>query len=905
MTKKQQIETTGVEGSRPAVKGLGRAALIARLKKSGTVGASAQVTPAQVPLTSATPVSVPPDAPKEADSSGDTAVAASSIASKRTALLAKIKASKAGKDQDSAVKCQPSAEDSGIVSQGTDSRSLVSDSSGAATSLLNAAFEEMRIAPSFPEKKRGANGEQIEASANIIRMNIIENMGVFEYHVAMQPQVDNIREKKRIIRQLVNTIGETRTFDGVTLCLPKMLALARTILEATDQNNETVTVTITAKKRRELKDCEQLFNVLFRKIFEILKLVEIKQNHYDPTARMMVPQHKLEIWPGYVVRCQERDGGIMLTCDTSHKVLRQETAYSVMQDVRKKGGNFKDNCLKALVGQVVMTEYNRAATYTIDDMDFEGSPLSKFTNSNGEEISFKDYYKKVYNIEIKDLQQPLIQYRPKRKKALEIQEEKVVVLIPELCRMTGLTDSMRANFRVMKDVAQFTKVSPNQRQKALVAFLKNVHTNPECMKLLTDWGLELEKQPIRLKARTMKPEKLVMGKNIQFTVNQKADWGREATRNPVLVSVAINTWHVVCFERNKAVVQGFIKLVQSLAPKMGIPVKEPSVSYLANDRTETFLHDLKTKICNTLQLVVIIVPMQREDRYSAIKKLCNTEMPIPSQVVCVKTISDEKKVNSVVQKVILQMNCKMGGELWGCNIPLKNLMVVGFDVYHDPTRKLNSVLGAVASMNSTMSSWANICKIQFPGQEIVDVMMSTIGLLAKQYKERNNTYPDQVIVFRDGVSDGQLELVAEHEAAQIERLFKTSFEASFAFIVVQKRINLRFFQVAGKEYNNPPPGSVLDHTIMKRKYYDFLLVSQHVTQGTVTPTHYIVIKDNTTLTPDQMQKISYKLTHQYFNWPGTVRVPAPCQYAHKLAYQVGEVTKVEPSVRLMDRPFFL
>ena len=28
---------------------------------------------------------------------------------------------------------------------------------------------------------------------------------------------------------------------------------------------------------------------------------------------------------------------------------------------------------------------------------------------------------------------------------------------------------------------------------------------------------------------------------------------------------------------------------------------------------------------------------------------------------------------------------------------------------------------------------------------------------------------------------------------------------------------------------------------------------------------------------------SYKLTHMYFNWPGTVRVPAPCQYAHKVS----------------------
>ena len=28
---------------------------------------------------------------------------------------------------------------------------------------------------------------------------------------------------------------------------------------------------------------------------------------------------------------------------------------------------------------------------------------------------------------------------------------------------------------------------------------------------------------------------------------------------------------------------------------------------------------------------------------------------------------------------------------------------------------------------------------------------------------------------------------------------------------------------------------------------------------------------------------SYKLTHMYYNWPGTVRVPAPCQYAHKVS----------------------
>ena len=52
----------------------------------------------------------------------------------------------------------------------------------------------------------------------------------------------------------------------------------------------------------------------------------------------------------------------------------------------------------------------------------------------------------------------------------------------------------------------------------------------------------------------------------------------------------------------------------------------------------------------------------------------------------------------------------------------------------------------------------------------------------------------------------------------------------------------------------------------------------------MSPTHYNMVHDNTGFKPDIIQKISYKLTRMYYNWSGMVRVPAPCQYAHKLAY---------------------
>ncbi len=76
-------------------------------------------------------------------------------------------------------------------------------------------------------------------------------------------------------------------------------------------------------------------------------------------------------------------------------------------------------------------------------------------------------------------------------------------------------------------------------------------------------------------------------------------------------------------------------------------------------------------------------------------------------------------------------------------------------------------------------------------------------------------------------------------------------------------------------------------------------------QGTVSPTHFVVLEPPSPgggaadtgsppqssssssgceppLSPSDVQRLAYKLSHLYFNWPGTVRVPAPCQYAHKL-----------------------
>ena len=88
---------------------------------------------------------------------------------------------------------------------------------------------------------------------------------------------------------------------------------------------------------------------------------------------------------------------------------------------------------------------------------------------------------------------------------------------------------------------------------------------------------------------------------------------------------------------------------------MGMKVAAADMKSLANDRTETYLKCLRETVNDQLQIVVMIMPTPRDDRYSAVKMLCNVEQPVPSQVINYKTLANEKKASSVVQKVALQV----------------------------------------------------------------------------------------------------------------------------------------------------------------------------------------------------------------------------------------------------------
>ncbi|XP_059471932.1 piwi-like protein Ago3 [Neocloeon triangulifer] len=760
-----------------------------------------------------------------------------------------------------------------------------------------------------PILKHGVHGQSIDLCTNYIHLNLIQDFkGVYEYEVQFEPQVDALYVRFELLKQLKDFIGTTKTFDGVMLYLPFPFEQEANSFDLQHPfDGSDVNVKIVLRKKQAMRDCIQLYNVLLKRIMTELKLARLGRHFFDPRGAKLIPQHKLEVWPGYVTAIDEYEGGLLLCCDTSSRVLRTQTVLELMYEVSMKARErFQTEMKNMLLGACVLTRYNNRL-YRIDDIDFSLNPTCTFDRYNGGSISFKEYYLKHYNLEIKDLSQPMLMSRIKKKqKGMETLEQ-IVVLVPELCFMTGLTDEMRNDFKIMKDIAVYTRVTPNQRHYALRQFVNSVRGNANAAAMLASWGLELDSKTVELQGRVVDRERIILG-DAEIDSGPAADWGNQLSRGRAFEAVDLKNWIVLHCPRDERCVRDLIINMLKMGPQMGCKIESPDLVPLPDDRTTTYVEALRDVIDGDteLQLVLIMFPSTRDDRYAAVKKICCSELPIASQVVISRTLSRPDRVRSIVQKIALQINCKIGGSLWSIKNPYKGCMVVGIDVANQKGQP--SVTGFVSSLNPALTHWFSKVAIQNSTQTMSNALQPNFIKALQRYHAANGALPDRIFVYRDGLGAGMMYNALEWEVQQIKDSFQklsSEYSPKLSFIVVQKKPSTRLFAVKGNNLDNPPPGTIVDHTINERYKYDFFLVSQNVRQGTVSPSHYIVLYDNSSISPDHVQRFSYKLCHMYYNWPGTVRVPAPCQYANKLATLVCMHTKREHHTKLDERLFFL
>uniref|UniRef100_A0A8C1NKG0 Piwi-like RNA-mediated gene silencing 1 n=1 Tax=Cyprinus carpio TaxID=7962 RepID=A0A8C1NKG0_CYPCA len=697
---------------------------------------------------------------------------------------------------------------------------------------------------------------------------------LYQYHVDYKPPMESRRLRSALLFQHEETLGKAHTFDGAILFLPNKLHNTETVLCSETRNGEKVeiTVTLTNELPPSSPVCLQFYNILFRRILRILNMQQIGRHYYNPDDPFNIPQHRLTIWPGFVTTILQYESSIMLCTDVSHKVLRSETVLDFMYSLRQQCGDqrFPEACTKELVGLIILTKYNNK-TYRIDDIAWDHTPNNTFKKGDTE-ISFKNYFKTQYGLDITDGNQVLLVSHVKRLGPSGRPPPGPAMLVPEFCYLTGLTDKMRADFNIMKDLASHTRLSPEQRETRINRLISNINRNADVQNELTTWGLSFENRLLSMNGRVLPSERIIQGGRYNPWT---ADWTKEMRGLPLISCMSLDNWLMFYTRRNADVAQSLLQTLNKVSGPMGI----------------------------RMQRVVVILPTNRKDKYDCVKKYLCVDCPTPSQCVVSRTISKPQALMTVATKIALQMNCKMGGELWSVEIPLRQLMIVGIDCYHDTAAGKRSIGALVASLNQGM--WFSKCVLQNRGQEIIDALK---GSLQGAYLKYNNCLPSRIIVFRDGVGDGMLQSVVDYEVPQIMQSIKTmgqDYEPKLSVVVVKKRISSRFFARIDGKIANPPPGTVIDTEVTRPEWYDFFIVSQAVRFGCVAPTHYNVVFDSSGLKPDHMQRLTYKLCHMYYNWQGIVRVPAPCQYAHKLAFLVGQSIHKEPNMNLDDFLYYL
>ena len=83
----------------------------------------------------------------------------------------------------------------------------------------------------------------------------------------------------------------------------------------------------------------------------------------------------------------------------------------------------------------------------------------------------------------------------------------------------------------------------------------------------------------------------------------------------------------------------------------------------------------------------------------------------------------------------------------------------------------------------------------------------------QKYKEFNEgTLPQRIVIYRDGVGEGDIHTVCTHEVENLNSNLKRMYgdlPVKMTFIIVTKRINTRLFLNG----NNPPPGTVADDCV--------------------------------------------------------------------------------------------
>jgi hypothetical protein len=294
--------------------------------------------------------------------------------------------------------------------------------------------------------------------------------------------------------------------------------------------------------------------------------------------------------------------------------------------------------------------------------------------------------------------------------------------------------------------------------------------------------------------------------------------------------------------------------------------------------------------------------------YNRIKLLGDIRKGIRNLCVIESKFAKERNSQYFIN-VGLKFNLKLGGNNQVLSpdrlgvVSEGKTMVVGIDVTHPSPGSASSapsVAGIVASKDKFLGQWPADIRIQASRQEMVSGLDNLLkGRLRVWYNNNGNTLPDNLLIYRDGVSEGQYNVVLEQELPLLRQACKEVYGPGplskglprISIIVVGKRHNTRFYPTTSENARgrsmNPENGTVVDRGVTEARNWDFFLQAHHALQGTARPAHYYVIIDeifrsrkNQLLAPaDALEALTHNMCYLFGRATKAVSICPPAYYA--------------------------
>ncbi|KAF8412728.1 hypothetical protein HHK36_000697 [Tetracentron sinense] len=571
-----------------------------------------------------------------------------------------------------------------------------------------------------------------------------------------------------------------------------------------------------------------------------------------------------------------------------------------------------EDALKGL--RVTVNHRQTRSKNTITGLTNRGSSNLKFTMEDLEgknpprEVGLVDYFRDKYKKEI----------RYKGLPCLDFSKGKRINYVPmEFCELVEgqrfpkeLLGKDKHVARKFKDIAL---AKPWERMKQIQDMVQ-ASDGPLGGEIAKNFGIIVDPKMTQVIGRIIQAPDLKIrecnGNLSKFTL--KRDDGQwNLVDRWVLEGKQIDRWGILDFSSsdrdNKLNPNQFIQKLITRCGKLGINMKLPL--FCNSSHMDIFSHPVPLR--GTLQkiydytektaggrLQVLICVMAREDPgYNVLKWICETEIGIMTQ--CCLSDNANNANDQFLANLGLSINAKLGGSNFELFHPLPgfsgndHVMFIGADVNHPGARNTTcpSIAAVVATINwPAANKYASRIRPQDHGAEKIQNFGEMCLELLNTYARLNKVKPEKIVVFRDGVSDGQFEMVLNEELADLKRAIESDeYSPTITLIVAQKRHLTRLFpdpkDGQGDKNGNVMPGTVVDTTIVHHYEFDFYLCSHYGSIGTSKPTHYHVLLDDHCFSSDQLQTVIYNLCYTFAGCTKPVSLVPPVYYADLAAYR--------------------